>query len=227
MFYLIIGRSIKAWFLTIFVTAVIMTSATFAIQADGPPWPTPPPAPVLGPAAEVPEALSTPVPKLLLPGFVSQMIRPLPISNLPRIPPLPETVFSSEEANIQERIKLHIEAGSTRQAFTLIYEPVTLGITPETKQSLELGRSFRLDAYNYQGKSFKPLIHRPWLLEIPLSPVDNPEPDSSRLLIARFHSQQGLWRPLITSYYPTRQMLTAQILEPGLFAVVKDNPPFK
>ena len=227
MFYLIIRHSIKAWFITMFVTAVIMISDTFTIHADDPPWPTPPPAPVLGPAAEIPQALYTPVPKLLLPGSVSQTIRPLAIPDLPRIPPLPETVFSSEETNVQERIKLHIEAGSTRQAFTLSYEPIAVGTSPETKQSIELTRAFRLATYDYQGKSFKPLIHRPWLLEIPLSPVGNAEIDFSRFLIARFHSQQGLWRPLITSYYPTRQMLTAQILEPGLFAVIKNNPPFK
>lgn len=205
------------------MAGLLAAIVTGVIQAQAP-WPTPPPAPVLYQALIVPGSQIKPVPVPRVPGAVSAVVQPVFPGGLPRIPPLPTTVFVSGEADPKDRVKLHIEAGSTRRTLQLLYTPVDTEAAPEISLGGELLRVFEIEAFDHEAKKLSPILLRPWKMEVP---VPDSTTDPSRLLIARYQEDKKQWKPLLTSYYPGRGLLTIRIVVPGLFAVVTDPAPFE
>lgn len=208
------------------LAGLIAVPSAGVIQAQ-PPWPTPPPAPVLAPPVAVPSAaiVAAPVPQVA--GSVSSVVQPLFAGSLPRVPPLPKTVFSSAELDPARQIKVHIEAGSILRTLQLVYEPVPIEKAPKVIPSQEVIRSFELRAFDHEANSIDPKIHRPWLLEVPLGELKELDVDPSTLLLANYLEDEKRWRFLVTSYYPHRDLVTTRILKVGKFALVADRSPYR
>ena len=195
------------------------------IWADAP-WPTPNPAPIIPPSAPIPVAQIVPAPVPPIPGAAAIVVQPVPASSLPRVPPLVSQAFISGESSVEEQIKVHIEAGSILRTLQVVYVPVAKGDAPGIGGGREVLRLFELRVLDHKARIIAPQLQRPWKVEIPVPDGASASVDPTRLLLARYLEDEGSWMPLVTSYFPTRNLLMAKILDAGLFAVITDPPPY-
>ena len=200
--------------------AVLMLVSVSEAQA---PWPTPPPAQLLIPPTGVEEANIVPITNPEAPGASSMIVQPIPAFSLPRIPPLPETVFASSDKDPFQRVRIHIESASTRQTLQLVYSPIPVEIAPSGSDRFQALRAFNLRAFDSNAKITQPIIHRPWAVHIPLPHQTGPDLDPRSLLIARYDSKERDWVPLVTSHFTEKRFLSGRILRTGSFAIVIDT----
>ena len=120
-------------------------------------------------------------------------------------------------------IDIVVEAGSLLQTIQLVYSPVDIGKVPTNGKYRHRLKTFDLLAYDYGGEKVSPFLVRPWVLTIRLKDLELSQVDMSRLMIGRFDVDSEEWVPIITSYYPSDELLVSTILEVGRFAIMSEN----
>ena len=191
------------------------------------PWPTPPPAPIGAFPQVIPASEITPVPAPTSPGSIALQVDPIFAGRVPRIPPRPSTTILSGEADTQDRITLHIDAGAIDRTLQLSYEPLAIDQVSHVESGRQIQRAFRLQAYDQTASVMTVPFQYPVRLSLhvqarELATTSN---DPARLLLARFDTQHNRWLPLVTTYQATDATLMVRILQPGLFALIAQPPP--
>ena len=120
---------------------------------------------------------------------------------------------------------MHIEASSTRETLQLAYTPLAANNVPKDSSRLEFLWAFELRTFDRTGKPVTPVIHRPWKLEVPIPPSALTEGPPEELLLARYLKGEGRWLPLVTSFFPGKNLLVTRLVEPGIYAVARDVSP--
>lgn len=194
---------------------------------DGPPWPTPPPAPLVvpNPAIDGGRISRVPVPRIA--GATLEIINPIPFPDLPRVPPLPEQVFTSIEEDPSQRIRIRIEAASIIEIIQLLYFPVAPSNVPPPGPTFTIERAFQIKVFDHQGQLYLPIVHRPWKLEVPISEAVSEDDTFLRLTLARYEIEEARWMPLVTSHFKEKNFLVSRIASPGLYALIKEVPPYR
>ena len=182
-----------------------------------PPWPTPPPAPPAPRARIIPLGQITEVALPSVTGASSVVLHPISGGPVPRIPPLRSVTFDS-----YQDVRLISEAGSLLHTVQVVYAPVSMSDAPSPDRHQILLRTFDLFAYDHQAKLVSPPLVRPWVLEVRLEELELGQAHPSQLLLARFDSQSKRWAPLVTSYFPSKGLLMAKILDVGRFAIMAE-----
>ncbi len=191
------------------------------------PWPTPPPAPVGTFPQVIPASEVTPVPAPRSPGSIALQVDPIFAGPIPRIPPRPYITILSGEPDAHDRIILDVYAGTIDRTLQLTYEPLAIDQVPKAITGHRIQRAFRLQTYDHTAAAIVPVFRHPVRLilharEQELSAAGN---DPARLLVARFDAQRNVWLPLITTFQPADATLMVRILQPGLFALITQQPP--
>ena len=194
---------------------------------DGPPWPTPPPAPLVVPNTAIDGGSISRVPVPRIAGATLEIINPIPFPDLPRVPPLPEQVFTSIEEDPSQRIKIRIEAASIVETIQLLSYPVEAANVPEPESTISIVRAFYIRVFDYRGKLVNPIVNRPWKLEVPISEVVSEDDTFLRLTLARYEIEEARWMLLVTSHFKEKNILVSRIASPGLYALVKEVPPYR
>ena len=182
-----------------------------------PPWPTPPPAPPAPRTTIIPLGQITEVALPFVTGASSVVLHPISAGFVPRIPPLRSVTFDSFQD-----VRLTSEAGSLLHTVQVVYAPVSMADVPSPDRHQILLRTFDLLTYDHQAERVSPPLVRPWLLEVRLVELELGQAHPSQLLLARFDSQSKKWAPLVTSYFPGKGLLVANILDVGRFAVMAE-----
>ncbi|MFN3974874.1 MAG: hypothetical protein ACK4K2_06340 [Dehalococcoidia bacterium] len=185
-----------------------------------PPWPTPPPQlavpyPVIVPPDQV-KGVETPP----IPGATVWLLQPFPRGIIPRVPPLPSTLLSSNETDQAQRILIRLEWESLPATTQLLYRPIPVSQAPAPPDGYRIRRAFALQAYDAQGRPFAPALRRPWVLRVPLAGLDSPDP--LRLFLARYREDTGRWQLLVTAYHTQSRLLETRLLELGRYALLEE-----
>lgn len=189
-----------------------------------PPWPTPPPYLAVPHPITVPSDQVKRVEAPAIPGATVWLLQPFPRGIIPRVPPLPSTRLTTQEADPAQRVIVRLEWESLPATTQLLYQPLSPSQAPAPPAGYRIRRAFDLRAYDAQGRPFTPALRRPWVLQVPLDGLGTPLPDPRRLLLARYREDAGRWQLLVTAYHTDSRLLETRILDLGRYAVLEESP---
>ena len=191
------------------------------------PWPTPPPAPIGTFPQVIPAFEIVPVPAPGEPGSMALQVDPIFAGPVPRIPPRPSTPIVTGETDPQSRVTLRFDAGTIDQTVQLTYQPLRIDQTQPAPPGSQIRRAFRVRLFDHKAIPMDTSFRYP--VRLILSPHESDltaaSDDPARLLMARFDPDGNRWQRLVTTYQSASNTLSAQILRPGLFALVAQPPP--
>ena len=211
----------------VLVAMIVGPSGPPAALAQVPPWPTPPPAPIGAFPQVIPASEITLVPAPASPGSMALQVDPIFAGPVPRIPPRPSATILTGEADAQDRLTLHIDAGAIDRTLQLTYEPLAIDQVPGAGPSRQIQRAFRLQTYDHTASAVNAPFRYPMrislhALEREIATAGN---DPAWLFLARFDVQRNRWLPLVTTYRVTDATLLVRILQTGLFALIAQPSP--
>ena len=133
----------------------------------------------------------------------------------------------SGEANAEDRVTLHFDAGAIDRTLQLTYQPLSVDQVPTAGPGRQIQRAFRLQTYDHTASALSAPFRYPVRLSLHAKEQERATVgnDPARLLLARFDAETDKWLPLVTTYQSSDGTLLIRILQAGLFAIIAQPPP--
>ncbi|MDA1215433.1 MAG: hypothetical protein O2812_00985 [Chloroflexi bacterium] len=200
------------------VIAGYMAANGTSISAQEAPWPTPPPGvPFTPPLLQDPVEVSA-----ALPGSSTLVVFPQWPGQIPLVPPVPQTTLVFESTNEHPPITLVVDAGTADHTLQIRYTPLAVEDLPAASQGRTLLRAFLLEPFDALAEPVSTAFARPMKLTIPVATLTGAGIQGDRLLVALLDAEEGLWRPLITTYYPGTNTLEVRLIAFDTIALLQE-----
>ena len=219
--------NVISWALGFCATVLIIGVIGPAVAGAQVPWPTPPPGPSGFYPQVIPSSEVKPISAPKSPGSIAVQVDPIFAGPVPRIPPRPSTTIVTGEANTENRVTLHIDAGAIDKTLQLTYEPINVDMVPSPGSRHQIQRAFRIETYTHSGLITEEIFPYPIRLTLRIHDqnIATVGSDPSRILLARFNPQRNEWVHLVTTYQPKDSRILVRILRTGLFALIAHHSP--
>lgn len=189
-----------------------------AISAQEAPWPTPPPgAPFTPPVLQEPVEVSA-----ALPGSSTLVVFPQWPGQIPLVPPVPQTTLVFESTNEHPPITLVVDAGTDDHTLQIRYTSLAVEGLPAPNQGRTLLRPFLLEPFDALAEPVSTAFARPVKMTISVATLISAGIQGDHLLVASLDAEEGLWHPLITTYYPGSDTIEVRLLAFGTIALLQE-----